>query len=235
MKQAVTIRENQVGKRTPLASLAALRSGLDLPYGFLGFIPGLRGLKGPPAKSSLYRLAINQNPLETIHEKAFYGLDNTLWELELKQDKLTSVPSIALRYLQKLKLLDLSANEITEISGENWRGLDMLQSLTLADNSISKLPLDGFSGLPSLETLDLSGNHLAIIDGGVFRDGMNRLSKVENGTSIESGTKIWDQKRNRDRNQKVKRIRIGSRIEIRIEHGTATRIMPKNVISRYTK
>ncbi|KAM3959736.1 leucine rich repeat containing G protein-coupled receptor chaoptin [Aphomia sociella] len=129
--------------------------------------------------TGLYRLAINQNPLEMIHEEAFHGLENTLWELELKEDKLTAVPSRSLRFLQKLRLLDLSGNEITDISGENWRGLqDTLRTLILADNSIANLPLDAFSGLPMLETLDLRGNHLAVIDSGVFRDGMGRLDKL---------------------------------------------------------
>lgn len=129
--------------------------------------------------TGLYRLAINQNPLESIHEEAFYGLDNTLWELELKEDKLTTVPSRSLRYLQKLRLLDLTGNEITDISGDNWRGLEnTLQTLNLAENSITTLPLDAFTGLPMLETLDLHGNHLAVIDSGVFRDGMSRLNKL---------------------------------------------------------
>ncbi|XP_045767709.1 chaoptin isoform X5 [Maniola jurtina] len=129
--------------------------------------------------TGLYRLAINQNPLENIHEEAFYGLDNTLWELELKQDRLTEVPSRALRYLQKLRLLDLTGNEITDVTGDNWLGLEnTLQTLILADNSIASLPLDAFSGLPMLETLDLHGNHLSVIDSGVFRDGMSRLSKL---------------------------------------------------------
>ncbi|KAJ2947575.1 hypothetical protein O0L34_g17368 [Tuta absoluta] len=129
--------------------------------------------------TGLYRLAINQNPLEQIHEEAFYGLDNTLWELELKKDLLTAVPSRALRYLQKLRSLDLSGNEISEIRGDDFRGLqNTLQTLILADNSIANLPLDAFTGLPMLETLDLHGNHLAIIDGGVFRDGMHRLNKL---------------------------------------------------------
>ncbi|XP_026333455.1 chaoptin isoform X2 [Hyposmocoma kahamanoa] len=129
--------------------------------------------------TGLYRLAINHNPLETIHEEAFYGLDNTLWELELKYDKLTAVPSRSLRYLQKLRLLDLTGNEITDMSGDNWRGLEnTLQTLILAENSVANLPLDAFTGLPLLETLDLRGNHLAIIDSGVFRDGMSRLNKL---------------------------------------------------------
>ncbi|CAH0674102.1 unnamed protein product [Spodoptera exigua] len=129
--------------------------------------------------TGLYRLAINENPLESIHEEAFYGLDNTLWELELRHDKLTSVPSRALRYLQKLRQLDLTGNEITDISGDNWRGLEhTLTTLILADNSIANLPLDAFSSLPILETLDLHGNHLSVIDSGVFRDGMSRLNRL---------------------------------------------------------
>ncbi|XP_075975754.1 leucine rich repeat containing G protein-coupled receptor chaoptin isoform X2 [Anticarsia gemmatalis] len=129
--------------------------------------------------TGLYRLAINENPLESVHEEAFYGLDNTLWELELRRDKLTAVPSKALRYLQKLRLLDLTGNEITDISGDNWRGLEhTLQTLILADNSIANLPLDAFSSLPMLETLDLQGNHLSVIDAGVFRDGMMRLNRL---------------------------------------------------------
>ncbi|XP_049693119.2 chaoptin isoform X2 [Helicoverpa armigera] len=129
--------------------------------------------------TGLYRLAINENPLESVHEEAFYGLDNTLWELELRQDKLTSVPSRSLRYLQKLRLLDLTGNEITDISGDNWRGLEhTLTTLILADNSIANLPLDAFSSLPMLETLDLHGNHLSVIDSGVFRDGMSRLNRL---------------------------------------------------------
>ncbi|RVE54580.1 hypothetical protein evm_000701 [Chilo suppressalis] len=129
--------------------------------------------------TGIYRLAINQNPLEIIHEEAFYGLDKSLWELELREDKLTAVPSRSLRNLQRLKLLDLSGNEITDISGDDWRNLEgTLQTLILADNSIANLPLDAFSGLEMLETLDLHGNHLAVIESGVFRDGMSRLNKL---------------------------------------------------------
>lgn len=129
--------------------------------------------------TGLYRLEINQNPLETIHDEAFYGLDNSLWELVLKEDQLTTVPSRSLRYLQKLQHLDLSGNEITDISSDNWRGFGVqLHTLILAKNSIRNLPLDAFAGLPILETLDLHGNHINMIDSGVFRDGMNRLANL---------------------------------------------------------
>lgn len=56
----------------------------------------------------LYRLAINKNPLGEIPEEAFLGLERSLWELELHDDDLIAVPNKALRYLQKLRLLDLT-------------------------------------------------------------------------------------------------------------------------------
>ncbi|KAL4716304.1 hypothetical protein ACJJTC_014784 [Scirpophaga incertulas] len=129
--------------------------------------------------TGIYRLAINKNPLETIHEEAFYGLDKSLWELELREDKLTAVPSRSLRNLQKLRLLDLSGNEITDISGDDWRNLEgTLQTLMLADNSISEPARGCIFCLEMQETLDLHGNHLAVIETGVFRDGMGRLNKL---------------------------------------------------------
>lgn len=60
--------------------------------------------------SGLYRLAINKNPLDEVPEEAFLGLEWSLRELEMHEDGLISVPNKALRYLQKLILLDLTGN-----------------------------------------------------------------------------------------------------------------------------
>ncbi|ENN73888.1 hypothetical protein YQE_09516, partial [Dendroctonus ponderosae] len=98
-------------------------------------------------------------------DEAFLGLERSLWELELSHCQLTKVPNRALRYLQKLRILDLTGNEINKISPENWRGLEgSLEILILADNSLAKLPLDAFGGLPMVETIDLRGNNLREID-----------------------------------------------------------------------
>lgn len=127
------------------------------------------------------------------------GLERSLWELDLSNNYLTVVPSKAIRYLQKLKHLDLRGlnistrnhicnlqnmplllgNDISSVFPENWRGLEnSLEKLILADNSLRHLPMDSFSGLPHLDTLDLSGNSLKEIDPNVFRDGMGKLSHL---------------------------------------------------------
>lgn len=129
--------------------------------------------------TGLYRIEISHNPLGDIPDDSFVGLERSLWELYLHDNDLIEVPSKAIRYMQKLKVLDLSGNRISKVEADSWRGLeDSLQTLSLSDNYLSSLPADGFSGLLVLDTLDLSGNNIQEIDGSVFRDGMNRLAKV---------------------------------------------------------
>ncbi|XP_017770923.1 PREDICTED: chaoptin isoform X2 [Nicrophorus vespilloides] len=141
---------------------------------------GLRNLEPFFLQSTgLYKLTVKHNPLTHIPDEAFLGLERSLWELDLSHNQLTKVPNRALRYLQKLRRLDLAGNDISEILPENWRGLDnSLETLDLSDNCINHLPTDAFSGLPILDTIDLRGNHLRRIDPSVFRDGMGKLANL---------------------------------------------------------
>lgn len=58
--------------------------------------------------AGLYKIVISDNPLVTMPDEAFLGLERSLWELELSHCQLTTVPNRALRYLQKLRILDLT-------------------------------------------------------------------------------------------------------------------------------
>lgn len=129
--------------------------------------------------TGLYGLKVHNNPLYEIPDEAFQGLERSLWELELTGGNLVSVPSRALRHLQKLRFLNLTDNEINEITPENWRGLEeTLQVLSLADNAISHLPDGIFSSLQNLDTLDLSGNAISEIESNVFSSGPQRLVRL---------------------------------------------------------
>lgn len=129
--------------------------------------------------TSLYHLEISNNPIYDIHADAFQGLDRSLWELILRSNELIDVPTQALRFFKKLRLLDLSGNDISVIEQDSFRGLqNSLENLILADNSISQLPIDAFHGLPNLNTLDLSSNNLRVVTPDVFREQMNSLVKV---------------------------------------------------------
>lgn len=56
----------------------------------------------------LYKIKISNNPLYVIPDEAFMGLGRSLWELDLSYNHLTVVPTRAMKYLQKLKMLDLT-------------------------------------------------------------------------------------------------------------------------------
>lgn len=56
----------------------------------------------------LYRLHISDNPLPEMPDDSLMGLERSLWELALQRDRLTSVPNRAIRYMRKLRLLDLT-------------------------------------------------------------------------------------------------------------------------------
>ncbi|XP_045480876.1 chaoptin [Harmonia axyridis] len=141
---------------------------------------GLRTLEPYFLQSTgLYKIEISNNPLYVIPDEAFMGLGRSLWELDLSHNHLTVVPTRAMKYLQKLKMLDLTGNDIIKVTSDNWRGLgNTLQTLVLADNSITNLPTDLFSGLNELDTIDLTGNNLKEIDPSVFRDGMAKLTNL---------------------------------------------------------
>lgn len=53
-------------------------------------------------------MTVQDNPLTHLDDDSLYGLEHTLWELELINTHLTYVPSRAIRSLQKLKILNLS-------------------------------------------------------------------------------------------------------------------------------
>ncbi|KAK8725294.1 hypothetical protein OTU49_010800, partial [Cherax quadricarinatus] len=94
-----------------------------------------------------------------ISEGAFKGLENTLVNLNLQDNRLTGVPTPALTRLRQLKLLDLSGNKITSIPDEAFKGL-RLSTLKLADNELS-LSGQSFKGLEgSLKNLNLKGTKL---------------------------------------------------------------------------
>ncbi|XP_063706940.1 chaoptin isoform X2 [Culicoides brevitarsis] len=129
--------------------------------------------------TGLYRLEITDNPIQHIPDEAFSGLDRSLSILKLTFNRLTEIPSQAMRHLRKLQYVDFSGNVIQELRNDAWRGLeDSLQTIILAGNLIPALPTDAFSSLPLLETIDLSGNNLMEIEKDVFRDGMARLKNV---------------------------------------------------------
>lgn len=88
--------------------------------------------------------------------------------LNLKGNKLLSIPYSTFTLAPALEILDLSGNGITEIEGMAFSGLNNLKQLNLSMNRLSMLDAFTFSGLPNLEVLDLSQNKIKLIGDGTF-------------------------------------------------------------------
>jgi Leucine-rich repeat (LRR) protein len=63
--------------------------------------------------SGLYKVVISSNPLSYVPDETFLGLERSLWELDLSHNQLTRVPNRALRYLRKLRRLDLKGDALS--------------------------------------------------------------------------------------------------------------------------
>lgn len=68
--------------------------------------------------TGLYRIIISRNPLTLVSDEAFLGLERSLWELEISHCDLNRVPNRSIRYLQKLRFLDLSGMSTFRFSYE---------------------------------------------------------------------------------------------------------------------
>lgn len=88
--------------------------------------------------------------------------------LNLKGNKLLTIPYSAFALAPLLEIIDLSGNGITEIEDMAFNGLENLTMLDLSYNRIGLLKVFTFSGLKNLEVLDLSHNKIKLIDDGTF-------------------------------------------------------------------
>lgn len=88
--------------------------------------------------------------------------------LNLKGNKLLTIPYSTFALAPALETLDLSANGITEIEGMAFNGLTNLKTLDLSWNRLTMLDAFSFTGLSNLEELDLSENKIKLIGDGAF-------------------------------------------------------------------
>ena len=95
--------------------------------------------------------------LTSINPQAFQGQEETLKNLNLQNNKLKSVPVLALRNLRRLSLLDLSRNQIRQITRNAFITLK-LGTLKIGNNPNLTVNPSAFRGLEgSLKNLNLAG------------------------------------------------------------------------------
>ena len=107
--------------------------------------------------------------LRTIPE-----LPKTSSEIYLQKNIITSITSDQFKYLNVLRILDLSQNNLTKIRNDTFQHLSSLRILSLQGNKLRYEPgtfeARAFHGLSSLETLHLEGNQPKFSDDFIYPD-----------------------------------------------------------------
>ncbi|XP_054003732.1 protein artichoke [Hylaeus anthracinus] len=146
---------------------------------------------------NLISIELSGNMLSTISPTTFAGLENTLANLDVSRNRLTSIGELPLRNLVSF---DLSNNQLTKVPPETFERLQRLRYLNLSSNplyggfppvfpssivnlDVSRtdlriLPAILLANLESLERISVAGNKLERIDEGTFR-GLTNLTKID--------------------------------------------------------
>ncbi|XP_011498192.1 PREDICTED: chaoptin-like [Ceratosolen solmsi marchali] len=117
---------------------------------------------------SLRKLNIKGNRIIKISEYAFAGLEDTLTDLNLAENKIRVFPMTALRRLESLAVLTLAWNEISQLPEDGYSRLDNLSFLDLSSNNFFIIPLNCFRCCPSVQTLSMYYNSIESVDKDAF-------------------------------------------------------------------
>ncbi|XP_025160019.1 protein artichoke [Harpegnathos saltator] len=117
---------------------------------------------------SLIKLNLKGNQIMKISEYAFAGLEGTLKDLDLAENKIRLFPMTSLRRLEHLTSLRLAWNEVSQLPEDGYSRLDALNFLDLSSNNFKDIPLNCFRCCPSLKTLSLYYNAVESVDKDAF-------------------------------------------------------------------
>ncbi|XP_036327950.1 uncharacterized protein LOC118740502 [Rhagoletis pomonella] len=111
---------------------------------------------------NLQKLYLRSCKIGEIEPETFKGLTN-LVELDLSQNLLVVVPSLALSYISSLRELTLASNHIHKIESNSFASTPALHKLDLSHCDIQSIAPLAFDGLEGLTLLRLNGNKLSVL------------------------------------------------------------------------
>jgi len=117
----------------------------------------------------LVSLNLQSNLMNSLHEFSFGGLENTLVELVLIDNRLERFPLHAFRRLRRLETLKLQSNRISEIPDDGFTRFTVLKILDLQSNRFDHLDGRSFITTPNLVSLSVANNRLTVLsDSSIF-------------------------------------------------------------------
>lgn len=140
---------------------------------------------------NLLFLDLSGNSLAILNAEMFVGLENSLMELKLSQNKITNIGNIPLK-LTQLRRLDLSHNNIVDIPRNAFDGVENLVYLNLSNNHhLAPMPSSIINPLTKLQSFDLSNVGLRTVQSDLFSKSPNlktiflrnnKISELADGT-----------------------------------------------------
>ncbi|XP_074042528.1 uncharacterized protein [Leptinotarsa decemlineata] len=131
----------------------------------------LNGPLGPKTFSimdSLRDLQLSHNTLSSIRMGALEGLAN-LTSLRLQHNQIDVIEDHAFSHTTQLIILDLAHNRIVAVSGSSLAHLNYLTDLDLRHNFLRALTADLILPLRSLKSLRLDDNDISIVSSDAFK------------------------------------------------------------------
>uniref|UniRef100_A0A182Q339 LRRCT domain-containing protein n=1 Tax=Anopheles farauti TaxID=69004 RepID=A0A182Q339_9DIPT len=117
----------------------------------------------------LVKLNLKSNQIERVPMNTLAGLEESLAELDLSENRLRQFPTLALRQLENLRLVRLSTNEISSLEpDDSYTRFGALSFLDLSLNNFAELYADIFGAFPHLKTLSLYNNFIETVHRDAF-------------------------------------------------------------------
>ncbi|XP_050536582.1 leucine-rich repeats and immunoglobulin-like domains protein 2 [Daktulosphaira vitifoliae] len=136
-------------------------------------------------------LTIHNSTLAVVEESSLSSIGKALTQLDLSQNSLSSVPTPALKSLDRLLIFNLNHNKISAIHTNAFEGMSTLEILTLYENRLTNIEPNAFAGTEKkLKRLNIGGNELNRVPTDALQtmDNLKKLEMQENKiTSINEG------------------------------------------------